>query len=183
MKRIFVAVDISDETREKAAGHVRFLRRAYPDLRVGWERNEKLHLTIKFLGDTEEGALDNLKKSMSRAAEISTPFKITVGGAGSFSRVLWLGVGDPSGKFAKLYSSIENKAARAGFARETRDFMPHLTLARLREPARSGDLIRTHLETKFEPVEFEVRHITIYESRLQPTGSIYSVNSIYYLKG
>lgn len=188
MKRIFVAVDISDEARERAADHISILRRAYHDIRVGWERKEKLHLTMKFLGDTTDSDLEGLKKAMNIAAETSSSFRIAVGGTGVFpdprsARILWLGVNDLSGGLAQLNANIEQESASTGFARETRNFKPHLTIGRLREPARSHELVRTHLETQFEPVELEVRFITIYESRLQPTGSIYSVNSTYDLKG
>ena len=50
MKRIFAAIDISEEARRKVSAYIETLRRAFPRVRIGWEKTEKLHLTLKFLG-------------------------------------------------------------------------------------------------------------------------------------
>jgi len=56
---------------------------------------------------------------------------------------------------------------------EKRNFKPHLTIARIKRAKKSVELAKKHLEEEFEPVQFEVSEIVIYESRLQPTGSKY----------
>ncbi len=70
-------------------------------------------------------------------------------------------------------SILETECEKIGFKKEKRIYKPHLTIARLREPQKSKNLVQNHLENKFEPVSFEVSEIVIYESKLQPTGSIY----------
>ncbi|HEX9960491.1 MAG TPA: 2'-5' RNA ligase family protein, partial [Pyrinomonadaceae bacterium] len=72
---------------------------------------------------------------------------------------------------------LESECERHGFAPETRDFKAHLTIARLREPEKSANLVETHLQEKFEAVEFEVSEIVIYQSELSPQGSRYTVVS------
>lgn len=189
MKRIFVAIDISDEARRRAAAHIDRLRGVVSKARVGWVRAEKLHLTLKFLGDTSDNDLEKLNTAVERAASRIGPFFIHMGKTGVFpaarkARVLWLGVEDESGEFRRLYQILEEECEKEGFQRETkRDFKPHLTIARLREPGRPADLVRAHLETEFEPVEFEVPEIVIYESRLQPAGPVYLPIARYKLAG
>ena len=60
IKRIFIAIDISADVREKTAEYIQDLRKDFQDLRVGWERAGKLHLTLKFLGDVDENQINNL---------------------------------------------------------------------------------------------------------------------------
>lgn len=187
MKRIFIAIDISEEARNKAFAHIDKLRSEFPRLRVGWERPGKLHLTAKFVGDIDYAKLSGLDEAITDAANRIPPFKLKIDDCGAFpavkkARVLWLGVEDPQGGFQRLYDAIETVCEKIGLARGTRNFKPHLTIARLREPEKSGVLVERHLRTNFEPVEFEAAEIVIYESRLQPAGSIYSVVSKHKLK-
>jgi 2'-5' RNA ligase len=179
MKRIFIAIDISDEARRRAAAHIDELRTGVKNLRVGWERPEKLHLTLKFLGDVTNERLEKLKGAVEQAASLAGPFDLRTGKTGVFpsirkARVLWLGLEDAGGELQRLHRILETECEKAGFARETRDFKPHLTIARLREPGKSAGLAGAHLRAQIGPVEFEVPEIVIYESRLAPTGSIYT---------
>lgn len=189
MKRIFVAVDISDEARRRAAAHIDSLKSVVSKARVGWVRAEKLHLTLKFLGDTGENELARLNQAVERAAALIGPFHIRLGTTGVFpsprkARVLWLGVEDADREFRRLYQILEVECEKEGFEPETkRDFKPHLTIARLREPGRPAELVRAHLETEFGPVEVEVPDIGIYESRLQPAGPVYLPFARYKLAG
>jgi 2'-5' RNA ligase len=188
MKRIFIAVDISDEARRQAAAHIDELRSGVKNLRVGWERPEKLHLTLKFIGDATNEQLERLNNAVEQAASLARPFHLRTGKTGVFpsiriARVLWLGLEDAGGELRRLQEILETACEKAGFARETRHFKPHLTIARLREPGESAGLAVVHVRTQIEPVEFEVPEIVIYESRLAPTGSVYTPVFKYKLKG
>jgi len=182
MKRIFVAVDISEEARREAAAHIETLRNEFRAIRVGWDKPEKLHLTLKFLGDTDEKQLVELEKI---AAEISagiTNFKLRITDTGVFPnarspRVLWIDVEDERSGLAKINNRLEADCEKIGFARERRAFVPHLTIGRVREPNKARELANKHLQNGFEPVGFMVSEIVIYESKLLPAGSVYSVVS------
>ena len=63
MKRIFIAVDISDEVRRIVTAYIENLRKDFRDVRVGWDKPEKLHLTLKFLGDVDEKQLESFKEN------------------------------------------------------------------------------------------------------------------------
>jgi RNA 2',3'-cyclic 3'-phosphodiesterase len=178
MKRIFIAIDVSEECRQAAADHIAKLRTTFPRVRVGWERPEKLHVTLKFLGETTEKELEDVTAQLDRIAQNYEPFEMEAIGAAVFPRpsqakVLWLGVTVPR-EAERLAGEIEASCAGLGFRPERRRFAPHLTIARLREPQSSGELVTAHLRSAFGPVRFRTGGITIYESKLQPTGSIYS---------
>ncbi|MFN6964004.1 MAG: RNA 2',3'-cyclic phosphodiesterase [Pyrinomonadaceae bacterium] len=180
MKRIFIAVDISEEARRLAAAHSERLRNEFSDLRVGWERAEKLHLTLRFIGNLEDERISSLTDRLRATAAAARSFELSITGTGVFPnvrrpRVLWLGVaGDVEG-MNKLAAAIENDCEAIGLDRESREFKPHLTIARLRETERSGRLAVSHLQMPFESAAFKVGEIVLYESKLQRTGSVYSV--------
>ena len=187
MKRIFTAIDISDEARRQVSDYIAYLRAEFPNVRVGWDKPEKLHLTLKFLGDIDEGQLQDLNEAVKETVKQITSFKLRISKTGAFpstkkARVLWLGVEDEKGSLQKLNEVLENEGERKGFAKEKRDFKAHLTIARLREPHQSKALIERHLQNDFEAEEFTVSEITIYQSQLQKTGSIYSIDSKYKFK-
>ncbi len=187
MKRVFTAIDISDQARAKVSDYIKILRDEFPDLRVGWDKPEKLHLTLKFLGDINERHLENLIEAVRETAKRISSIKLRISGTGVFpskrnARVLWLGVKDEKKSLQKLNGILETQCEAKGFARETRNFKPHLTVARLRAPHKSKELIGRHSENDFQSAEFEASEITIYESRLQKSGSIYSIVSKYKLK-
>ena len=187
-KRIFIAIDISEEAKAGIAKFTGELRADFPHLRVSWEKPEKIHLTLKFLGDIDESQLVGLVEAVKKTAEGSAPFMVRIENTGCFpsprkARVLWLGMKDETGNLPALQEKLEQEAARAGFAKEARSFKAHLTIARLREPQSSRELVETFLQRHFEPVSFEVSEIVIYESKLQPAGSVYSVIERQKLKG
>lgn len=179
-KRIFIALDISEETKEKIARFISELKKEFLHLRVGWEKPEKIHLTLKFLGDIDEEQLSKVKEAVRKTASDAKAFSLRVEKTGCFpspkkARILWLGLSDETGTLQNLHLALERELEEQGFEKEGRPFQAHLTIARLREPQRSRELVEAHLRKKFEPVSFEVSAIVIYESKLQPAGSVYSV--------
>jgi 2'-5' RNA ligase len=176
--RVFCAVDLPEEVRSLAAGHAASLRRDHPEARASWERPEKLHVTLKFLGEVEPARVADLSRAAGRAASVAGPFELAVGGAGAFPprgapRVLWLGVTDTTGGLARLQACLEDECAALGFAREKRPFSPHLTIARLRDPRTSGPLAAAHAAAGFPEAVFHVGELRVVRSLLGPSGSRY----------
>jgi 2'-5' RNA ligase len=126
--------------------------------------------------------LEKLQDRISEATVRQRSFALRLSKAGVFPsntrpRILWIGTDDSSGAVEPLYEQIETECHGLGFEREGRQFHPHITIGRVREARGAAGLANAHLETKIEPVQFEVADVVIYESKLQPTGSIYSVVS------
>jgi RNA 2',3'-cyclic 3'-phosphodiesterase len=177
--RVFFALELPAEVRARAANHIARLREAAPTVRASWEREEKLHITLKFLGEIAPDRVEALSGAAARAAASSQPFTLALKGAGAFPprgnpRVLWLGLEDSSGALAHLQTRLEEECAAAGFPREARPFHPHLTLARLRAPQGSRELAKMHQETGFEPIGFEVTDLILIQSELGAGGSRYT---------
>lgn len=183
--RLFCAVEPSAETRTRVAEHIARVRRAIayvPASVAKWESVEKIHITLKFLGEIEPDDAAEVSRAAMRAASTMSPFAISIEGAGAFPpgglpRILWLGVTDPSGKLARLQQRLENECAERGFAREARAFHPHLTLARLRLPREAKALAQLHAATEFAAAPFTVAELVVMQSELTPTGSCYTALS------
>jgi RNA 2',3'-cyclic 3'-phosphodiesterase len=179
MKRLFIAVDISENARNLASKYIARLRDEFPDIRAGWERPEKLHITLTFLGRTDGELIDQIKMKMAEIVRRQNSFNIAMEGTGVFPsvrspRVLWLGIADGSKMLAHLAEAVIQQTAKLGFEPENRRFKAHLTIARLKEPQSSKDLAERHLDMRYEPVQFEVSSLVLYESQLKPTGSVYT---------
>lgn len=177
-RRIFSAIEISDAARTACARHIGVVRGSYPNVRVGWERAEKLHITMRFLGDTSETDLDKLRVEMAEIAASSRQFKLGLSVPGVFPsprkpRIFWIGIEDRANAVGPIYQDIENVCRGLGYEQESRKFTPHITIGRVRQTGAPPALVDAHLSAQIEPVEFEVSSIVIYESVLQRTGSIY----------
>ena len=178
--RIFIALDISDRARGVAANHINDLRSQFPNARVGWARPEKLHITVKFLGDTDDRTVTRLISRLAECSGSHPPLDLRLATPGVFSsrsnpRVLWIGMGGDGDGIAAIRRDIETVCEEIGVERDKRTFRPHLTIGRVRHGGADPALIDRHVRAQIEPVEFKVTAIAVYESRLQPTGSVYSV--------
>ncbi len=183
MQRIFISVDISEDAKKLAGEHISKLKELGIEVRVGWIKPEKMHLTLRFLGDIDEKRLAKVNNAVARVANLTSSFQLTLKHTGAFPnkkrpKVLWLGIQDDEGNLQNLFNELNKELEGVGFEGEDRKFRPHLTIARLREPNRSRELAHRHIALDFEPVEFEVSAITVYESRLGPDGSKYFKNLV-----
>jgi len=175
MKRIFFAVDISDAAKAVAAERISDFKNEFPDVRVSWAKPDNLHITLKFIGDADDGQIESLSSRSAKAFDQIPPFTIGLSSPSAFGkRVLSIAIEDETDSLLAINESLESTSERVGFPREKRSFKPHLTLARIRDERGTHELISQHAKTQIEPVEWEVREVVLYESKLQTTGSVYS---------
>jgi len=173
--RLFIAVPVPGETR---AAMVDWLG-SWDARRRGWRpvRAEGIHLTLRFLGDTDPGIVPGLAEALAGVGAASRPAALVGAGWGVFPgparpRVLWAGLrGDP-GPLLDLARRVEEMAVRLGFPRERRPFRAHLTLARARRDRRPGLPGGPDSRApEFGPVP--VREAVLYRSHLEPAGARY----------
>lgn len=186
--RVFCAVELPGELRERVAERMRQLRAEFPDARAFWEKPEKLHVTLKFLGDVEHARVEALSGAAARAVSNIEPFELGIDTPGSFPsrgqpRVLWLRIADASGRLAFMQRALEAECAADGFPRDPRAFLPHLTLARVRSPRGTRELAAAHRKTPFEPQRFKVSELVVMRSDLGPGGSRHTPLSRHLLGG
>jgi RNA 2',3'-cyclic 3'-phosphodiesterase len=180
--RLFNAIELPLRERRSVSDHIRRLRDAAPDARASWVREENLHLTVKFLGDTPVTRVEAFSEATQRAANRVSPFELIVGGCGMFPprgqpRVLWIGIQDPSGELINYHRALEDEGAKLGFARDERPFHPHLTIARLRQSPDARQLADLHREMGFAPVSVKVNDVCVIRSEMRGEGSRYTVIS------
>jgi len=140
---------------------------------------ENIHITLKFLGDTDEGSVDNIEDIIKGSVENIDPFEIKLIGTGVFPnpnyiKVMWIGIQD-NGELSKIAGYINEKLTDFGFENDRRGFSAHLTIARLRS-ARNKEKIVEIVE-KYREKEFakiKVESIKLKKSELTPKGPIYS---------
>ena len=157
------------------------------NIRVGWEKPEKLHLSLKFFGDVEEARIPQIGTALDEVVRANEPFAAELAATGVFpnehnARVLWVGVKRGGGKIAEIARQIETMCRHVGLPEDEPRFSPHLTIARLRDRRGSRDLVARHLGANLAPVAFEIRELKIYESSLLPSGSIYTLVSTHKFK-
>jgi len=134
--RLFVAVPLADAARDAIRGIVEPIRAGEPDGRgVRWVRLDGLHVTLRFLGPTEDDRVAALEAAVREAASGGEPFEITIGGAGVFPpvgrpRALWLGIRDGAERLGELAARLDERLVAAGWPGDDRPFRAHLTLAR-----------------------------------------------------
>jgi 2'-5' RNA ligase len=180
--RVFCAIDLPHEVREKVMAHSMRLRRAVPEAHASWSKPDNIHLTLKFLGDIPQARVESLSRAAVDASRGVEPFKVSLQGSGVFPtrgqpRVLWIGIEDLEGKLVELYRRLEQECSKAGFKNEERPFHPHLTLARLRKPEGARALAEAHKQMKFEPIRFSVSELLVIRSELSSAGSKYTTIS------
>jgi RNA 2',3'-cyclic 3'-phosphodiesterase len=180
--RVFCAVELPEAVKERLIGHIVRLKEAAPDAQASWSRADNIHLTLKFLGDIPEASVRNLSEAASRAVAGVATFTISLERTGVFPphgspRVLWIGVNDFEGKLGELHKRLEAEGEKAGFPSESRNFHPHLTLARLRKPQHARTLASAHKAMDFKAAEIVVSDLLVIRSELSSQGAKYSTIS------
>lgn len=180
MIRLFVGIALPPEVR-------RYLLALQSGIRgARWQRDDQLHLTLKFIGEVEETTADDIDAALSA---IATPvFPLAVEGAGVFGppkapRMLWAGV-SPKDSVVHLHDKIEAALARIGMPAEERKFTPHITLARLSNGRAGAAGVAAFLAaySGLKTPPFMVEEYLLYSSKMSENGSFYRIEARYPLR-
>lgn len=177
--RLFVAVHLPDEMKDElytsfsgaVTGRVRGLRFVPPS---------NVHITLKFLGETDEGLIPSIEEALKAVAEEARSFTMSVGGAGAFPdvkrpRVVWAGVKEGRDELAELAKGAERAVEPLGFEVERRPFRGHVTVARVKGAAAAkavGQTVAANEGRDFG--SFDVQSFALVRSELKPDGAVYS---------
>jgi 2'-5' RNA ligase len=174
--RLFVAFDLPSAVRNALST---LIQRLKPECRAArWVRPESLHVTLKFLGETDPQKLPEIRAALAPiqfAQPVAMDFRVLGFFPNEFEpRVLWCGV-QAGANLTELAAAVEGALEPLGFTRETRAYSPHLTLARL-EPGdalenlvRAADALKSYDFGAARESEFD-----LFESVLKPSGAQYS---------
>lgn len=176
MKRIFIAVKVTEDGN--FIKQVSSLRELLAGESIKWTNKGNIHITLAFLGDTDENLIESINSMLSEKCRQSHNFEIVLRGFGVFKnyrdpRILWMGI-DKSDELNSLNSIISEGLRDIGIKMEDRPFSPHLTLGRIRSVSNIMKL-KTFIENSgdTEIQKVPVNEIILYESILKKTGSVY----------
>jgi 2'-5' RNA ligase len=181
--RTFIAIEMAPDVRQGLATLQEELVRNVPGRAVRWVEPDSIHLTLKFLGDTESGAVGQIGDRLEALAAANEPFQMRLGKLGCFPnprrpRVIWVGVESDAveggGPLIRLQRAVEENLEELGWPAEKRRFHPHLTLGRVKE---SEQVVQARLPWGLQRVQGQQQatEICLIESDLRPTGAVYTV--------
>jgi RNA 2',3'-cyclic 3'-phosphodiesterase len=194
--RLFLALDIPDAIRDRISLFIEGVTGFAADAR--WANPESLHVTLKFIGEQPDSAVDQIKQSVSQIHADATEIHFRNYGffpTAKSPRVFWIGV-ESGPELATLAAAIDHALSSLGIPKEPRPFSPHLTLARAAGAAGSPRRTKTdapnrifhHLQEKLAArptLEFGTmtpREFFLYLSQLSPKGSKYTKLAAFDLK-
>ena len=170
-KRLFVAIDLLDSTRQLLADldpHIRGVR---------WAEPGQMHLTLGFFGDVHEDVELKLREKLSAIG--FSAFFLPVKGVGMFSsrgtpKIIWIGVGKAHPHLFQVHKRVQEAALAAGIEPELRPWHPHITIARCRDV--SAQALRKFLQSnaQFDAGMIRVGEFHLYSSKLTPAGPIHT---------
>ncbi len=178
MPRLFIAIDTPATVRPALIEVREQLRAGHSEVR--WESDEKLHCTLKFLGETKQESVPRVITSLREVSVAGSSLAVTYAGLGCFPdrrdpRIIWAGIQDTGGVLAALARSIDTAMAQHGFEREKRPFHPHVTLGRVKGRRGLKELLATLETITFDCPPVVIQEIMLVQSELRPSGSVYSV--------
>lgn len=176
--RTFIAFDTPGPIRDKMSELQAQLKKSGAD--VKWEKREKFHATIKFLGDVREDLLEAVLSKIESVARDFSETDVVYRDLGGFPnrknpRVIWIGCGEDGSRLQNLKSRLDRELLQSGFKEENRPFHPHITLGRIRSDKGLQDLLPMLENLTFEPQKARISEILVMKSVLKPEGSEYSI--------
>ena len=185
--RTFIAIELSEDIRNTLGQIQSHLRYAGAD--VKWVAQQNIHLTLKFLGEITDEKAAQVGAALDEVARTMKPFELSLKELGvfpkpEFPKVIWVGLDKGAAESIALAGKIEEALERLGFEKETRPFVAHLTLGRVRS-GKNREKLREKIATcqgqgardKGQGKEAkgqEIRSVILFKSTLTPTGPIYS---------
>jgi RNA 2',3'-cyclic 3'-phosphodiesterase len=179
--RMFIAGELPAHIKSELVGVQTRLRQA--NLPVSWVAPAAMHLTLRFLGDTDAALIPDIERAIRAGLAQYHTITLQLGGAGGFPNdrrpsVVWAGVGGAVTALQRTQAAIEAALGSLGTAPDPKPFHPHLTLGRLRRGAdpkqqqQLGDAIRAL--TPPAPLEWAVERVVLFRSELRREGPVYT---------
>jgi 2'-5' RNA ligase len=171
--RLFIALDLPETVKDQ----LETLRDRR--IRARWTTRPQWHITLHFLGERDdEAAICDVLAGVHAAS-----FALTLAGVGTFpergkARVLWAGIEAPSA-LQTLHQKIGEALQTIGFQPDSRPYHPHMTLARFDDVAPDRELLGAYLDQHrdFRSETGDMTHFTLYESKLERSGAVYSARA------
>ncbi|OIP39077.1 MAG: 2'-5' RNA ligase [Deltaproteobacteria bacterium CG2_30_63_29] len=157
--------------------------------KVTWVRPQNLHVTLKFVGEVEASLVERLQGAVATTAGKVEPFSFKTSGVGAFPegnrpRILYSPITEGVDELVSLARGLDEAFSELGIAREAKDFVPHITLGRVKTPQvriEMTDVVAALSELPLGTTM--VRDVVLFESLLGPRGVRYEVLGRHTLAG
>jgi len=174
--RLFIATPISHEVEKELARIISTFKNAGGP--VKWVAPSSVHLTLKFLGETDEKFIPQLKDIINEAAMAHRAIPTSLNSLGAFpnlnrARVYWVDLVGGASELAQIAGQLDNAIHDLGFEKESRPFRAHLTLGRVKFPQGLQKLNETVKTFKVNQLQQVFDRIILFKSTLTPRGAIY----------
>jgi 2'-5' RNA ligase len=176
--RAFIAIELPEAVRRQLGDLSVRLRQT--GSKASWVQPDRMHLTLRFLGEVSEEQIAVITASMTDVCRDIAPFTLVCEGLGGFPNlrkpsVIWVGVSPFAPDLARIQTAAETGARACGLSPETKRFHPHVTLARIRNPEDVSALTQqAEAESAFCTGAFDVFHVSLFSSELTPRGPVYT---------
>ena len=156
-------------------------------VKVRWVMNGKMHLTLKFIGNTTQGSIDNLNEALFNVVKSAKVINLSISGTGAFPvkgrpNVLWLGIKGDIDELKQLTVNINNSLEPLGFITEKRDFLPHVTIARIKSNQKKIPNISNYLNTTFTELPMKIVKISLMQSESFSKGTFYTILGTHFFR-
>lgn len=176
MKRLFIAIKVSPD--KKFLDQIHSLEESLRHERIKWVEENNIHITLKFLGETEEKLIPGIIEALRNVALNTKPFSYCLQHLGIFGssynpRVVWVGI-EPYQELVNLMKQTHQEMKPLGFDPDRQNLVPHLTLGRIKEIKDKQGFQRTI--DKFRMLTSEqlpAKSIILFESILKKEGATY----------
>jgi len=175
--RAFIAIPLSTEVRTLLGAVSQTWAKQVPERSVRWVKPHLMHITLRFLGDTEVASLPTVADTLDRIADRNDAFTLRLDRPGCFPnnkrpRVIWIGLQGQLETARSLKQKIDEALIPFGWEREDQSFRPHLTIGRVKDSRKVRGI---RWEANIEPLAVPVQAIHLIESALLPAGPVYTV--------
>ncbi|HWQ11539.1 MAG TPA: RNA 2',3'-cyclic phosphodiesterase [Roseiflexaceae bacterium] len=179
--RLFIAAELPAAVKDALLAVQAQLRTGRPP--VVWVAPEAMHLTLRFLGDTDATLVAPLEAAMHTAlGGVSAP-RLRLARASAFPglarpRVLWVGVQGDTAALQQAHNALVRELDALGLPPADKPFAPHLTIGRVRRDAAPEELARLGERLRgLPPLEggtWRVERITLFRSELRAGGAVHT---------
>ena len=183
--RLFVAIDVSGETRAQVREVRHTLERQLAAVarppRVTWVADAAAHVTIRFIGEVSDTTAEAIRAALSLPIAVE-PYDLVFSGAGTFPnnrrpRVVWLGAGAGQEQTARVAAAVNERLDPILGRGEDRPFRAHLTVGRVKEPVPFDWEAALSTIARGSTVS-HIDHVTLYRSTTAPEGPTYTALSV-----
>ncbi|EHQ62363.1 2'-5' RNA ligase [Paenibacillus dendritiformis C454] len=168
--RLFIGVPLGESASAVLDNWAKQAQRQWAFSR--WVHPADYHITLQFLGDTPESKLAPLLEDLNRTAARSAPFRLALGGRGTFGlpsspRVLWAAVDGAIDRLHELHHQVLKTTAPLGFMPEARPYRPHITLARKYKGTTAWDPGMLEADTSGAAAEWTADRFCLFRTHMQ----------------